>query len=215
MRYQIVVILILLNSFVFAQKDLISVVEGDKKYFDYEDYAGPDEPIGDLIFLKGCSWYCAGTVHQIYASSELAPSGENSYSASNAHDFKERTAWIEGKPDYGVGESITYIFDYSDEPELAEHLGVNKLLIANGYKKSRALWEANSRVKKLKMFVNGDHYADIQLADAFEIQTVQFDPIMFKSGRKEIKFEILEVYPGTKYKDTAISLLMFDGVGDH
>lgn len=215
MRLQIILILTLLNSFVFAQKKLISVVESDIKYFDYEDFAGPNEPIGDLIFLKGCSWYCAGMVQKVYASSELAPYGGISYSASNAHDFKENTAWIEGKPDHGVGEYITYVFDYSDEPGLAEYLGINKLLIANGYKKSRALWEANSRVKEFRMYVNGEHYADVQLADEFEIQTVTFDTILFKNGRKELRFEILEVYPGTKFKDTAISLLMFDGVGDH
>lgn len=215
MRLLLSALLFLLNGFLFAQTTLTAIVERDEKYFDYEDYAGPDEPIGELIFLKGCSWYCAGTIHQIYASSELPPSGGNSYYAGNAHDFQAKTAWIEGKPDYGIGESITYVFDYSNEPDQAEHLGVNKLLIANGYKKSRVLWKANSRIKKLRMYLNGEFYADIELVDAFEIQTVEFEPIMFRSGRKELKFEILEVYPGTRYKDTAISLLMFDGLGDH
>ncbi|MEQ8242649.1 MULTISPECIES: NADase-type glycan-binding domain-containing protein [Cytophagales] len=215
MRITLTSILLLLNSFLFAQSTLKTVVEGDSKFFDYEDYAGPNQPIGDKIFLKGCSWYCAGKVHEIYASSELKPSGTNTYSASNAHDFKETTAWVEGKEDYGIGESITYVFDYTNEPELAARLGVNQLLIANGYKKSKSLWEANSRVKKLRMYVNGEPFADIELADEFEIQTVEFEPILFRTGRKELKFEILEVYPGTKYKDTAISLLMFEGVGDH
>jgi hypothetical protein len=29
----------------------------------------------------------------------------------------------------------------------------------------------------------------------------------------KLRFEILDVYPGTKYKDTVISEIIFDGIG--
>lgn len=215
MKLLLVILFFSFNIPVFAQLTLQAKLQSDNDYFDYEDYEADDKPIGDLVFLKGCSWYCAGGVNDIYASSELSSNSKHNYSANNAHDFNYSTAWIEGKPDYGIGESITYIFDYTNQPEMAKKLGINRLLIANGYKKSQILWEANSRVKMLRMYVNKEHFADIQLVDEFEIQTVSFEPIMFNDGRKEIKFEIREVYPGEKYKDTALSLLMFDGIGDH
>jgi hypothetical protein len=36
-----------------------------------------------------------------------------------------------------------------------------------------------------------------------------------KKGIMRFKFEIADVYPGKKYKDTAITELVFDGVGVH
>jgi len=215
MRSLIIVLSLFGTLSSMAQDTLTAVVEGDSIYFDYEDYASPDEPIGDLIFLKGCSWYCAGGVDSIYSSSQLSKNNKASYNPENTHDFKEATAWVEGASGYGIGESITYVFDYSERPEMADRMGINELIVANGYKKSRELWQLNSRVRTLRMYVNEQHYADIRLQDHFEIQTVKFEPVMFKEGRKEVRFEILDVYPGDKYQDTAISLLMFDGLGDH
>lgn len=66
------------------------------------------------------------------------------------------------------------------------------------------------------MYINNKPYYNILLKDTFEIQTVTIDTLMFpKSELTTIRFEIKDVYKGAKYKDTAISLLMFDGVGVH
>lgn len=167
-------------------------------------------------FLPGCSWYCGGDVHLVDASSELADSGSLTYKAGNAHDFNSQTAWVEGKPDDGIGEWIEYTFNFDRIPDYKGNLGITRLLIANGYKKSPRLWKANNRIRTLKMSVDGKPVAMIQLEDCFEIQTVEIPKIMFppRSTRK-VRFEIREVYRGEKYRDTALGLLMFDGVGVH
>lgn len=201
-------------------KTIEATQEKDTDFFDYEDYEsdknGNLQPIGDLIFLKGCNWYCGGTVSSISATSELATQSNNTYTAENTHDFDHNTAWIEGKEDYGVGESITYSIDFRKDKFYEGQLGINKLIIANGYKKNKKAWQANSRIKKLRMYINNKPSYDIHLKDSFEIQTVTINTLMFpKNTVTEITFEIREVYKGAKYKDTALSLLMFDGVGVH
>ncbi|MDH3973310.1 MAG: hypothetical protein OEV42_03425 [Deltaproteobacteria bacterium] len=213
-------ILLMLLSLTFLHAQEIPVIkaiqDSDSNYMDYEDYAGPNEPIGDLVFLKGCSWYCGGYVEEITASSELRSNGSNTYLGKNAHDFEMKTAWVEGKKDYGIGEYVEYKFNFDRYENYDGHLGITKILLANGYKKSKELWKANSRVKKLRMYVNNEPYAILEIIDSFEIQTIDIGKFMFPPKTTTlIKFEIMEVYPGSKYKDVAISELVFEGVGVH
>jgi hypothetical protein len=208
------------NALFAADIKTVKAVQGkDSDYFDLEDYEirnGKEAPIGKIVFLKGCSWYCGGYVKRIYASVELSPNGKTTYTAKNAHDFDKDTAWIPKKGDYGIGAYLAYEFNFDKEKNYDGHLGVTTILMANGYKKSKILWEANSRVKKLRMYVNGKPYHDILLLDSFEIQTIDIGEIMFPPRKTTtLKFEIIEVYPGKKYKETAISELVFEGIGVH
>jgi hypothetical protein len=203
-----------------ADLPTIKAVQGkDADYFDYGDSDirnGKVVPIGKIEFLPGCSWYCGGYVKKIKASSEMAPEGKATYKADNAHDFDKDTAWIPQKGDYGIGQYLSYEFNFDKEKDYNGRLGVTKVLLANGYKKSRNLWAANSRVKKIRMYLNGTPYRDLMLLDSFEIQTIDIGKIMFPQHKTTVlKFEILEVYPGKKYKETAISELVFEGVGVH
>jgi|SRR5688572_30191859 len=170
---------------------------------------------GPTEVLPGCSWYCGGFVSGFNASSTLPAYGDIVYSANKAHDFDATTAWVEGKADYGIGEFLEYSFDMATVKG-EHHLGINQILLANGYKKTKKTWEENSRVKKLKMYVDNKPFGLIELLDSYEFQTVDLNKIMLPQQKvMKIKFEITEVYPGTKYKDTAISELLFDGVGVH
>jgi len=174
-----------------------------------------DEPVlsGNEVF-PGCSWYCGGFVSTTRASSTLPNHKGISYSADKAHDFDITTAWVEGKPDYGTGEYVEYGFDLTKRE--SPGLGVNALLMVNGYRKSKAVWKANSRVKRLKMYVNEKPYAVFELQDTLQIQSANFPVIMLEPKKiTTLKFEILDVYKGDKYKDTAITELLFDGVGVH
>ncbi|MCE2732350.1 MAG: hypothetical protein LW821_03185 [Flammeovirgaceae bacterium] len=164
--------------------------------------------------LPGCSWYCGGFVSGFNSSSVLPNYKDISYSSEKAHDFDISTAWIEGKSDYGIGEFIEYSFDMS---EVKQHqLGITKLIVANGYKKNRKTWQENARVKKMKLYVDNRLFGYVELIDSFEFQTVEINKIMLpKEKVMKLRFEIIDVYPGTKYKDTAISELLFDGVGVH
>lgn len=218
MKIKITLLFLFLSSTLFSQELQIFQAnqEKDSDFFDYEDYEAPGKPIGKLIFLKGCSWYCGGSVKSIIASSELKENNGISYSPENAHDFDKNTAWVEGNSEYGIGEFMEYYFDFNEMENYNGTLGINKIILANGYKKNKQTWENNARVKQLKVYVNDKPYAILNLLDYFEIQTIDIKEIIFPVSKiTKIKFEITQVYKGKKYKDTAISLLMFDGIGVH
>jgi hypothetical protein len=218
MKIKLTLFFLTFSSILFSQElKTIQAVQGkDSDFFDYEDYEATDKPIGELIFLKGCSWYCGGSVKSINASSELKENSGIKYAPKNAHDFDKNTAWIEGKPDYGIGEYIEYCFDFSKMKGSEEGLGIDRILLANGYKKNKQTWKNNARVKQLKIYLNNKPFAILNLLDSFEIQTIDNIEITFPANKEtKLKFKITQVYEGIKYKDTAISLLMFDGIGVH
>jgi hypothetical protein len=160
---------------------------------------------------QGCSWYCGGGPYKITASSALKPSGSITYEAKNAHDFSFKTTWVEGVPGYGEGEYLEYFFE-NKSPRVTD------ILIYNGYLKNEAGWKKNSRVKKLKLWVNGKPYAVLELQDTRALQTFKLNgPLGRTKDDKDLilKFEILEVYKGDAYDDTAITEIYFDGLDVH
>lgn len=170
----------------------------------------------------GCSWYCGAGEYSVKTSSQLASNGEIKYESSNLNDFSYETAWVEGKQGYGIGESITFSF-------IPEHPRVTEIIIANGYIKSKTAWRNNSRVHQLKMYVNKEPFAIIDLKDVYAKQIVKLkkplgchrelgeDPYeMCKElPNWSITFEIISVYKGDKYDDTAITEIFFDGLDVH
>ena len=179
-----------------------------------EIYENPEEYLKEdhlYVGSNGCSWYCGGGPSKIYASSVLPNNKGLNYVAKNAHDFSLRTAWVEGKEGYGIGESITFQFDKQSPP-------VTTVEIFNGYMKSDVLWKANSRVKQLKLYVNDKPYAILNLQDIKSKQIFRIHEGDGFQGTKSyllLKFEIMDVYKGDKYDDVAISEIEFDGTGVH
>ncbi|WP_299444118.1 hypothetical protein [uncultured Aquimarina sp.] len=168
---------------------------------------------------QGCSWYCGGGPATQTASSTLDSQGAIDYKADNIHDLNYKNVWVEGVAGYGVGEYITYGFPQSS-PRITE------IIVVNGHVKSEKAWRNNSRVKKLKMYIKGQPYAILNLTDQRAAQHFKVDTIGFldrdidyvaakKLPQWEMKFEILEVYPGEKYEDTVISEIYFDGIDVH
>lgn len=170
-----------------------------------EKYGEVVENAWDIID-GGCSWYCGGGNYKIKASSSLG----DSYKAEFANDLSYKTAWVEGKKDEGIGEYLEYYFK-NDSPRITE------IIISNGYMKSEETWKNNNRVKKLKLYVNGVPFGILNLKDSrtdqyFSVGTLGHN----KNGTDLVlKFEILEVYKGSKYNDTAITEIYFDGIDVH
>lgn len=135
----------------------------------YEDCL---EEKGDYweILGVGCSWYCGGGQDTLSASSELEPNNRITYSAKNIHDLNYKTAWIEGVPGYGIGESITYHIR-PQNPRITE------IIIVNGYVKSEKAWRENSRVKTLKMYIDDKEYAVLKLEDTRQEQHFKVEPL--------------------------------------
>ena len=159
----------------------------------------------------GDSWYNAGGPYEIIASSSLKDQGKYSYKAGNAHDFSLKTMWVEGAKGQGVGEYLLYKFK-DKSPRVTD------IIIANGCVQSEALFHANSRVKKFKVYYNDEPIAILNLRDVMGLQTFNIGTLGYgwedEKNAKDwtLKFEIMEVYPGSKYEDTAISELYFNGL---
>lgn len=167
----------------------------------------------------GCSWYCGAGEYTVTTSSALSSNGKIDYDTKNLTDFSYQTAWVEGKKGYGIGEFINFSF-------APTHPRVTTIIFANGYIKNKKVWKENSRVHKLKMYVEDKPFAIIELKDIYAKQLVELEKPLGNSERDDldklkekenwnIKFEILSVYKGDKYEDTAITEIYFNGLDVH
>lgn len=181
--------------------------EENQWYDEYEEiHANPysTAPIG-------CSWYCAAEPDRFSSNSTLA-SKTDAYHVKHLHDWDLRTAWVEGQEDDGEGAKATIQFDFKRSPQLKMHT----IYINNGYCKSEDLWKKNGRAKELILYVNGERVGILKLEDTYRTQTFEVgEHAADENGILSVTFEIESTYPGSKYTDTAISEINFDGSGDH
>lgn len=155
----------------------------------------------------GPSQHACADAARVSASSTLKPEGKATYEAEHLMDGKLKTAWSEGSEDVGVGTTITFKVGPPDTSRASFEGGFQ---VFNGYGASAAVWKKNARVKKLKVSLNGKAFATVDLEDSLALQTVlqsESLPRPLKEG-DALQFELVEVYPGTKYKDTVLSELV-------
>jgi hypothetical protein len=196
----------------YNKKDLTKQeqIEYDFLVQKYGDKGGEDMKNAWTLINNACSWYCGGGSYKVFASSELKSQGKNNYTAKSANDFSYKTAWVEAKEDTGIGEYIEYSFK-----NLSPR--ITSIIISNGYMKSDLAWKNNNRVKSLKLYVNGKAHSILKLSDTktdqeFKVGTLGHNP---NGEDLVLRFEILEVYRGDKYNDTAITEIYFDGIDVH
>jgi hypothetical protein len=178
---------------------VIKASAGNQRIVDWgkkpeEALEGPTDP------WVWYSAFCSGpSQDEIKASSTLAPQGKFNYKVANLADDNPTTAWVEGHADYGIGEYVEFVG--------FEGFADSEINILNGYQASRSSWENNSRVKQLKFSVNGKDFFILELADVMGTQSFQLPKEVEKACEKggKIRMTILDVYPGLKWKDTAIS----------
>lgn len=180
-----------------------------------------NEMFGDVwqAVGDGCSWYCGAYIGGVTASSTLSQQGENNYDAENAYDLNYKTAWVEGVKGYGIGEYLEYTMP-------AQQPRITTIIVVNGYVKSESAYNNNSRVKKLRVYWNDEPVAILKLEDQIAEQHFVFDTLGYDRDVYEwdkldslpdwtLKFEILEVYEGSKWDDVVISEIYFDGIDVH
>jgi hypothetical protein len=185
--------LLLIASLGLAQLPKIKAETNGEKYKNWgkKPVESTDGPT-DMWTMPG--QMCDGpSSESVKASTTLSPQGKFKYLAKYVCDDDPTTAWVEGNPDCGIGEFLEFKDWY---------IMNNTITILNGYQFSKAVWESNSRVKSFKVSLNGKDICVLELADVMGAQTFVM-PEKWQSGN--FKFTILEVYQGTKYKDTAIS----------
>jgi hypothetical protein len=151
----------------------------------------------------GCSLGCA-VGWKYDATSVLETQGDNSYGPENLADCDFNTAWVEGAEDYGIGEEIIINFDM---PEQMENLNFDGIDFVNGYAKTSDTWSANSRVRTFKVWLNNEPLFYITLKDTDWPQTIRFNEehIIYLNPGDIVSLEIVDIYAGKKYKDTAIT----------
>ena len=168
----------------------------------------PGEPPEENDISGYCSLACALS-WQIKASSYLKPQGRNSYDVRKMDDGLVNTAWIEGVKGCGVGENITFTFTEKNFKEAhLEKINFNGFLVINGYCKDKKSWKENFRVKKIRIAHNDQPRYEAVLHDSMNVQDTRFPETIWLHPGDTVKVTILEVYPGDKYQDTAISELV-------
>lgn len=160
-----------------------------------------------LTFGAGCSLAC-GICWVFEASSELAPESGITYEVKNLGDIDRSTAWVEGVPGYGEGEVVRSIFFNGP---LEGSVPFRGLTILNGYAKSDGAWESNGRVHLLEMRFNGEILYIIEILDSQQPQSVYWQEEIPVSNDDILELEIISVYPGIRYDDTALTELIFWG----
>jgi hypothetical protein len=196
-------IALLANMNAFAQPDLPTFT-GQVVDPEDQDFVGNDGKVGTNMdsfdIIVEATHKTASSVHK--------PDNGITYSADNAYDWNLSTAWVPKSQNDGVGEWLEYTYGKFSGQET-----ITSLIVFNGYRKSQALWKANARVRDMRVLVNGKPYATVHLQDAYNYQTVPLGKIPLQAKKTVLRFEILSVYKGSKYRDVAISELEVDGSG--
>lgn len=152
----------------------------------------------------GCSFTCA-TTWKTRVSSSLPPNDGARYDGPQLEDENEKTAWASR----GKGEFIEVTFD--GRKEIKDwHAPLRGFRLVNGYAKSPALFAKNSRVKTLRVDFNGKPIEQARLLDSPVVQAVAIPEMEVRAGDR-VRLTIIDVYPGSTYKDTCISEIIFDG----
>jgi hypothetical protein len=150
--------------------------------------------------MGGCSMKCAFP-WQTFA---LLP-GQSQTPVYTLDDNDKDTAWTDGV----VGAKLIFQFPKKLPKELNDtpFYGFD---FANGDIKTEETFPQYGRIKKARLYYNGRAFADVTFADSRRWQEVSFDDIMARQG-DTFSFEILDVYPGTKFKTAAITELILQG----
>lgn len=170
----------------------------------------------------GCSSWCGCEEFSCVAtaSSQLSDQGKSTYDPSNVvfrtgynGDMLD-TAWAEGVQGTGIGESIELCQMYRGTGE--KIFTFTELCIVNGYAKNQTSWEENGRVKVFRVYFEEEYLGELTLLDTRQPQYIDLAPFQLQAangGEATFRFEIAEVYEGSKYEDTCITGIVIDFAG--
>lgn len=134
------------------------------------------------------------------ASSTLEP--EIAYSAANLFDARKEFVWVEGnKTSAGEDEILNF--------EFHEPVNITAIQIWNGYQRSDEHYAANARLRNFEFGLKDSTTAAYTLRDTKAGQRIELAAAI--TGQN-FALKVKSIYPGRKYKDLAVSdLVFFDG----
>ena len=144
-----------------------------------------------------------------YDATSYLVEGDTEYLPENLKHASITGPWVEGVHGAGIGEKveINFILDKNGNPDdYWNGFPVNGLLLSNGFlsTKNPSLYKKNNRIKKIEiMDINENFSIDAELRDTPELQL-----IILPEYTDKIIIEIKEVYPGDKWDDTCLNLLL-------
>lgn len=137
----------------------------------------------------------------VTASSVLPPDPEP-YDPERTLDGNPRTAWNSDGKKLGANgrPTLTYTFPTP--------VRIGRIEVMNGFQKDERLYQVNCRVKTLVVTV-GEVSHTFTLTDTKAPQALTFD---FGTASTSVSMKVGEIYPGTKYRDIALSEVSFFGL---
>jgi len=192
-----------------------SLTDDEKELFEVVDvpYERP-RSIFDIRHQVYGDLEISAISHFYKASSTLGSTSRHSYELSNLADCDLSTAWVEGDPEYGIGVQLYFTVKPASwvadtYPSILEQdTNYLAIYINNGYVKSDESWRNNSRIKTFNICrETGEVIHTVFLRDTAGVQMIRQVPFPADVYDVNWYIEIIEVFPGLRWKDTAISEL--------
>ncbi len=162
-----------------------------------------------LLFQPNDGLRFSGYVPEVVSvkTSSYLTEGTTKYDGQNFIPLtqKELKPWVADKGVNGIGEWIELTVQREDW-----QFGVNSFFISNGYVNFNKpeLYMNNSRVKKLQVScVEAGIDTVYELEDTPNLQTIKL-PKEIKTNLITVRFTVLEVYPGNKWGDICINMII-------
>ena len=130
------------------------------------------------------------------ASSELSSTRSRTFGIDNTLDGDPGTAWNDGAPGPGVGQTLTYRF--------SRRVNVTSIRLLNGSGDSDARFKENARISEVRVTTD-DGSVTVGFADTRLPQEVHGE----FGITAVVTLEVLSVYPGSRYEDLAVSEIEF------
>ncbi len=204
------------------------------------DWTDEGYPYNQIDLTKAYNYTAYIKQHPDYrfttASSALKATSKNTYDDRNISDLSYQTAWVEGVEGYGIGEFVAFHFQ-PGHPRITTVIIANGYIKdKNTWKNNSRVKQLKMYVNNKPFAIL--NLKDVYAEQIFKIPIIGYNITYFtnkdgttgwkykdENGRNvksyhenselqpdSIKFEILSVYKGDKYKDTAITEIYFDGL---
>ena len=146
-------------------------------------------------------------IKSITSTSVLIEEGKpiSNYAVENLIDCTHKS-WVEGEEGSGIGTKIT--FEFERPYYFQNYTNYACIYIQNGFGNLKYFHE-NNRVKEMNIWINDSGTpVKVRLYDFHVPQCIVLRKYLGDRLVNKITFEILSVYPGTKYDDTCISEIL-------